>query len=170
MTAFRGSSSERKARASSTKVMSAINASISGKLPYTASMKSKFWAACPPTCAPPGCACAIARTRLRTSCPAADTLSTVGRTSINAVPPRCQDGLWGATTPCTPETALELRHQGSARGVAHQQLKWTQGAHPNPTSLQGDQPGVRVAGLRQRIGAGLSQHDRGGGCHQCSPE
>ena len=41
-TAFNGKSSERKARASSTKVISAIRAIISGKFPYTALMKSSF--------------------------------------------------------------------------------------------------------------------------------
>lgn len=95
-TALAASTTDRKARVSSTRVKRAMRPSMSGKLPYTAWMKSACSGPAPPTPMTPGSEAAAAWTAL-TVAPPEDVLgSAMGRTSTIAVPPRRNSGLVGA--------------------------------------------------------------------------
>jgi hypothetical protein len=97
-TALRARTGERKVRASSMKVISAMAVSSSGKFPYTALLKSAFCAVLPPTSTPPGTPASAVRSRPTVATPAEVLPSSVGITLSIASLPRRNEAVSGART------------------------------------------------------------------------
>ncbi len=160
--ALTGSSSERNARASRMNVVIVISAIISGKLPYTASMKSAFDAGWPPTRTSGPAACAVSRTaveRLAALVRAAvgdrDRLDDRGAAAAARTP--------GATAPWIPSTPRSSAATALRVGAAlDQDLVREQRALADAGVLERHQAVLGVARAGDRVGVGRAELEVGG--------
>src|ERR687892_2721713 len=106
--AFRGSTTERKARARSTNVISEIRPSMSGNDPYTSSTQSMNSAVGPPT-PTPGRPAAASRTAPTASRPSVEFVSASVNTSATARPSLDQPAPSGALAARTPSASASAR-------------------------------------------------------------